>query len=146
MRRRSRASSKVANARSRKTVKRRTASKVVHRPGASADLEVKVARLTRERDEALERETASAEVLKVISSSPGELEPVFQTMLQNATRLCDAKFGALFEFADGAFRALSNLNTPPALADFNRELRVWDRTQLSAGWLTPGRRSMSRML
>jgi class 3 adenylate cyclase len=125
MRRRSRASSKVANARSRKTVKRRTASKVVHRPGASADLEVKVARLTRERDEALERETASAEVLKVISSSPGELEPVFQTMLQNATRLCDAKFGALFEFADGAFRALSNLNTPPALADFNRELRVW---------------------
>ena len=46
-------------------------------------------------------------------------------MLQNATRLCDAKFGALFEFADGAFRALSNLNTPPALADFNRELRVW---------------------
>ena len=46
-------------------------------------------------------------------------------MLQNATRLCDAKFGALFEFADGAFRALSNLNTPPALVDFNRELRVW---------------------
>jgi adenylate cyclase len=73
----------------------------------------------------LEQQTASAEVLGVISASPGELEPVFQTMLQNATRLCDAKFAALFEFTDGAFRALSNLNTPPALGDFNRELRVW---------------------
>src|SRR5262245_35121260 len=46
-------------------------------------------------------------------------------MLENATRICEAKFGVLFEFADGAFRALSNLNTPPALVDFNRELRVW---------------------
>jgi GAF domain-containing protein len=82
-------------------------------------------RRTRELTESLEQQTATSEVLKVISSSPGELEPVFQTMLQNATRLCDAKFGSLFEFADGAFRALSNLNTPPALVDFNRELRVW---------------------
>jgi len=80
---------------------------------------------TRELTESLEQQTATAEVLKIISSSPGELEPVFQAMLQNATRLCDAKFGALFEFADGAFRALSNLNTPPALFDFNRERRVW---------------------
>src|SRR5207248_5164792 len=46
-------------------------------------------------------------------------------MLQNAPQLCEAKFGTLFEFADGAFRALSNLNTPPALADFNRTPRVW---------------------
>jgi GAF domain-containing protein len=80
---------------------------------------------TRELSESLEQQTATAEVLKVISSSPGELEPVFQAMLQNATRLCDAKFGVLFEFADGAFRALSNLNTPPALVDFNTKLRVW---------------------
>ncbi|HZD40625.1 MAG TPA: GAF domain-containing protein, partial [Terriglobales bacterium] len=80
---------------------------------------------TRELTESLEQQTATAEVLKAISSSAGELEPVFQTMLQNATRLCDAKFGVLFEFVDGAFRALSNLNTPPALVDFNRELRVW---------------------
>jgi hypothetical protein len=60
MRRRSRASSKLATARSRKTVKRRTASKDVHRPGASGGQEAKVAQLTRERDEALERETATA--------------------------------------------------------------------------------------
>ena len=72
---------------------------------------------TTDLTESLEQQTATSEVLNVISSSPGELEPVFQTLLQNATRLCDAKFGVLFEFADGAFRALSDLNTPPALVD-----------------------------
>jgi GAF domain-containing protein len=80
---------------------------------------------TTDLTESLQQQTATSEVLRVVSSSPGDLEPVFQAMLENAVRICDAKFGALFEFADGAFRALSNLNTPPALIDFNRELRVW---------------------
>jgi signal transduction histidine kinase len=84
-----------------------------------------VAQLTRERDEVLEREKATAEVLRVISSSPGELEPVFQAMLENATRICDAKFGIMFEYADGSFRALSWLGIPPTFADFLREPRVW---------------------
>src|SRR5262249_26044697 len=75
--------------------------------------------------ESLQQQTATADVLRIINSSPGELEPVFQAMLGNATRICEAKFGVLFEFADGAFRAPSNLNTPPALIDFNRKLRVW---------------------
>ena len=77
---------------------------------------------TTDLTESLEQQTATSEVLKVVSSSPGELEPVFQTLLQNATRLCDAKFGVLFEFADGAFRALSDLNTPPALVDSRNSL------------------------
>jgi GAF domain-containing protein len=92
---------------------------------AQAVIAIENARLLNELRESLRQQTATSDVLGVISSSPGELEPVFQAMLQNATQLCEAKFGTLFEFADGAFRALSNLNTPPALVDFNRELRVW---------------------
>jgi GAF domain-containing protein/CheY-like chemotaxis protein/anti-sigma regulatory factor (Ser/Thr protein kinase) len=68
----------------------------------------------RELGEALDQQTATSEVLGVISSSPGELEPVFQTMLENATRVCKAKFGIMYEFADGAFRPLTSLGAPPA--------------------------------
>ena len=60
---------------------------------------------TRELAEALEQQTATADVLRVISSSPGDLEPVFQAMLANAVRICDASFGVLFRFEDGAWRA-----------------------------------------
>ncbi len=116
MRRRSRASSKLAKVRRRKPVNRRTASKDVQRPGAFARHEAKVARLTRERDEALERETATAELLKVISSLPGELEPVFQAMLANATRICEANFGILQLYENGGFRVGSTHNVPAAFA------------------------------
>jgi GAF domain-containing protein/anti-sigma regulatory factor (Ser/Thr protein kinase) len=75
--------------------------------------------------ESLEQQTATSEVLGVISSSPGELEPVFQAMLANALRICEAKFGILFEFANGALRALSSLGVPPAFAEYVREPRVW---------------------
>ena len=77
------------------------------------DLEEKLARAQRERDEALEREQATAEVLRVISSSPGELEPVFQAMLENATRICGAKFGILLLFDGSAMRVVA-MNNPPA--------------------------------
>src|SRR6516165_4350333 len=116
MRRRSRASSKPTKARSRKA---KTLKAVRPSDSSVATRETEVARFHRERDEALERETAASEVLRLISKSPGDLELVFRSILENATRLCEAKFGILFEFADGAFRALSNLNTPPALVDFN---------------------------
>jgi two-component system NtrC family sensor kinase len=89
------------------------------------DLEEKLARVQRERDEALEQQTATSEVLRVISSSPGELEPVFQAMLANAMRICEAKFGIMFGYADGAFRGLSWLGISPEFSDFVRQPRVW---------------------
>ena len=60
---------------------------------------------TRELSEALEQQTATSDVLQVISSSPGELEPVFQAMLLNATRICKAKIGILFRYEDGAYNS-----------------------------------------
>jgi signal transduction histidine kinase len=80
---------------------------------------------TRELSEALEQQTATSEVLSVISSSPGELEPVFQSMLANAMRICEANFGILYEFFEGKFRAISWAGVPPAYADYVRQPRVW---------------------
>ena len=76
---------------------------------------------TRELSESLEQQTATSEVLKVISSSPGDLEPVFQAILANATRICDAKFGVLFRYENGMFRAAATLNAPQAFVEFHRE-------------------------
>jgi GAF domain-containing protein len=73
---------------------------------------------TRELSESLEQQTATSEVLRVISSSPGELAPVFDAMLSNATRLCEAKFGIMVLCEGDAFRVGALHNVPPALADF----------------------------
>ena len=64
--------------------------------------------------ESLEQQTATSEVLRVISSSPGELEPVFQAMLENAIRICEAKFGILFRYENGAYVAVAKLGVTPA--------------------------------
>jgi two-component system, NtrC family, sensor kinase len=73
---------------------------------------------TRQLSEALEQQTATSEVLQVISSSPGELEPVFKAMLENVTRICEANFGVMFRFEDGTVRAAAMLGAPPAFAKF----------------------------
>jgi GAF domain-containing protein len=78
---------------------------------SNADLEKKLA-------EALAQQTATAEVLGVISSSPGELAPVFEAMLANATQLCEAKFGTLYLYGADAFRAVAFHNTPPAYLEY----------------------------
>jgi transcriptional regulator with GAF, ATPase, and Fis domain len=72
---------------------------------------------TDDLSDALEQQTATADVLGVISSSPGELQPVFQAMLENATRICDAKFGVMFYYRDGVFSPAAELNVPKALSD-----------------------------
>ena len=113
MRRPDKAGGKAAKTQRPKTLKRRNA------PNSVAPDEVTdVARLTRERDEALGQLAATADVLKVISSSPGELEPVFKAMLEQATRVCDAKFGILFRYEGGLFHPVASLDLPPAFADF----------------------------
>ena len=75
---------------------------------------------TRELSESLEQQTATSEVLKVISGSPGELEPVFQAMLENAVRICTAKFGVLALSEGDAFRAVALHGAPPAYAEVRR--------------------------
>src|SRR6266516_4669484 len=76
---------------------------------------------TRELSEALEQQTATSEVLQVISSSPGELEQVFQSMLENAVRICEAKFGVRCRYEGGRVRAAAWLGVPPAYEASLRE-------------------------
>jgi signal transduction histidine kinase len=72
---------------------------------------------TREVTEALEQQTATSEVLQVISSSPGQLEQVFQTMLANAVRVCEAKIGSMYIREGDAFRTVATHNAPPAYVE-----------------------------
>src|SRR5262245_21944051 len=88
---------------------------------AQAVIAIENTRLLNELRESLQRQTATSEVLQVISSSPGELEPVFQGVLENATRLCEAKFGVMFYYEDGALRPAAELNVPPPFAEFIRK-------------------------
>ena len=82
----------------------------------TTDLTERTADLT----EALERQTATSEVLQVISSSPGDLQPVFATMLEKAVRICDAKFGNIYRWDGEALHLAATHNAPPAYAEERR--------------------------
>jgi adenylate cyclase len=113
-----------------KTQRRKTfASKATPgRRSPAAGKETNVARLTRERDEALEQQTATSEVLKFISGSPSELKPVFDAILERATRICEAKFGTMWLREGDAFRVVALHNAPPAYEERrrNRLIHLFD--------------------
>jgi signal transduction histidine kinase len=87
---------------------------------AQAVIAIENTRLLNELRESLDRQTATSEVLSVISSSPGELGAVFDAMLVNATRLCEAKFGILLLWEGDAFRTVALHNAPPAFVEHRR--------------------------
>src|SRR6516162_2990380 len=118
MRRRSGAGEKPAKKRHRKTVTPKRGEQPKARPFTSqaCHTESQAARLTRELQESLARENATSEVLRVISSSPRDATPVFEAILENATRICEAKFGALFLCEGDGLRAVALHNAPPAFA------------------------------
>ena len=120
MKRRSRAGGEPAKARPRKALKtkRRDASKNVSSSAPIQDAEV--AQLTHALNEALERETATSDVLQVISRSSGDLEPLFATILEKAVRICDAAFGNIYRWDSDAFYLIATHKTPPAFAEARR--------------------------
>ena len=94
--------------------------KLVRNFAAQAVIAIENTRLLNELRQSLEQQTATSEVLKIISGSPGKLEPVFDSMLENATRICEARFGNMFLFADNAFQAVAVHNAPPVYAEIRK--------------------------
>ena len=120
MRRRSKVGGKPAKSQRRKTtpLKRRNTPKAKRNRAVSiVGQETVFARLTHERDEALLRESANSEILRLISKSPGDLELVFRTILEHATSICNANFGTLFRFDGKNFHPVAQFNTPAALLE-----------------------------
>src|SRR5271169_255450 len=123
MRRRSRAGGSPSKSRGRRVVapKRRAAPKAVgRRRSSAASQETKVVQLAHERDEALEQLSAASEILKLISSSPGDLKSVFEAILENATRICGAKFGTLIRFDGEYCHSAAQVGTPE-YAEYSRQ-------------------------
>ena len=95
--------------------KAKTRARRLSQPGVDLEQQFKACR--RELAQASEEQTATSEVLRIISSSPGDLQPVFATMLGNAVRICAAKFGTLYLGEGEGFRAVAMDNAPPAYAE-----------------------------
>jgi signal transduction histidine kinase len=93
---------------------------LLHNFAAQAVIAIENARLFNELRQSLEQQTATSEVLRVISASPGDLKPVFEAMLENAARICEAKFGVLFHFDGKQYEFAAEIGTPAPLVEFVR--------------------------
>ena len=114
MRRRDKAGGKAAKTQRPKTLKRRNAPKAPHRHSSiTAGKETNVAQLTRDLIEAREQQTATSEVLKVISSSPTELQSVLDMVGENAARLCDANNAVIFRLDGDVLRHVASYGGIP---------------------------------
>ena len=120
--------------------KRSDASKIAFSSAPNQDAEV--ARLTRELNEAREQLTAMSEVLQLISSSPGDLQPVFAAILEKAVRICDAKFGNLLLHEGGSFRFAAMHNAPPEWASFRIREPAFRNELSPAGRVAASKRSL----
>jgi len=119
MRGRSRAGSAKSRRRKQPTSKRASGSEAARpRCSSAANQEPEVARVKRELAQSRQEQIATTNVLRIISSSSGSLGEVFETILENAVRICEAKFGILFRVDDGVVHAVAALGLPPALATF----------------------------
>src|SRR5262249_7394409 len=121
MKRRSSRGGKPVKPRPRKAATRKhpNAPKPVH--SSAGGQEAEVARFKRERDEALEQLSAASEIINVISSSPGELKPVFEAILENAVRICEARFGTLYRYDNETFFPAALFGMSPTYAEFVRQ-------------------------
>ena len=115
MRQRSRASSKLAKTRSHKAKAPKAAR---HRSSLASGQETEVARLTRELNEALAQQTATSDVLKVVSQSGVELEPVLDILVATAARICLAESGFIFRLQDGLCRMVASFGIPLEYKNF----------------------------
>jgi GAF domain-containing protein len=97
---------------------------------------------TQELSEALEQQTATSDVLRVISSSPGELAPVFQAILENATRICAAKIGILFRYENGAYTAIATLGVSPAYLEYLNRGPIWPGPATGLGRVASSRQTI----
>ena len=126
MRRRDKTGGKAAKTQRRKTLSRHGSKAARHRNSLIIGKETIIARLSRERDESLQQLAAASEILKVINSSAGDLKPIFEVMLENATRICEASFGSMLLHEGNQFRRVAVHNAPTGFAKFTGENPVVD--------------------
>jgi two-component system NtrC family sensor kinase len=100
--------------------KKASARRPARRDAGKSVAKVELARLSRELKEVQARQAATAEVLQVISSSAGDLKPVFEAMLGKAMHLCEAQCGFIYQLEMGAMRAMAEIGVPPAFAEYRR--------------------------